>query len=108
MRIAKRLIWGPLLASLLINTSSSCVTLIFDLNGVLFTTHMISCIKLLGTPLISYLLTTGKSPSALKKKLYKIMHEIHATETDAHCPFDDEGIRMPFIMQAWKRGILTH
>lgn len=96
-----------LICSLLVGKTLS-LTLIFDLNGVLFTTNTLACYKLLGNAVAWYYIH-GNKPSQLKNKLYSIMNAACPNSyTSPHPARDDEGVNIPSLMQAWNRGTVTH
>ena len=94
-----------LILHLLIHTQAySGPAIIFDLNGVLFTTNTRAALWHLGPAKIAhYQLVYGKNPLRLKAKLYEILNALIANN-DTTTILDDAAIPMPKLMQQWLIG----
>jgi HAD superfamily hydrolase (TIGR01509 family) len=79
------------------------LSVIFDLNGVLFTTNTSIAFWHLGpTRLAYYYVLYGRKPYHLKTRLYETLNILAPDDqTSIH---DDDGIPMPLLMRRWLMG----
>ncbi len=90
------------------NFSNTKQHIIFDLGGVLVDTNIKSALSELGLAnLLRYKITTGKSPSNIKKVLYKVLHIIQPIGNYC-CAIDPDGDQIPGLMCDWMRGIKSN
>ncbi len=97
-------LWGMLIIPMQLCTLPA---VIFDLNGVLFTTDTRAILWHLGpNRLASYCTLYRKSPYYLKNKLYEILHALVPQQQPCVSVADDAGMPMPLLMQRWLMGTM--
>jgi FMN phosphatase YigB (HAD superfamily) len=78
---------------------------IFDLGNVLVNTKKSKVFWHLGPRRLAlYWISTGKSPQALKRTLYRVMNSVEQQYTTLPQSYDDEGIPLPSVMHNWLSG----
>lgn len=91
------------------SSQQKSTAVVFDLGGVLLKTDRFAIMKQLGlSTLARYMILEFKSPTNLKKTLYKTLDAID-NQTYAFLPIasDPDGTPLPSLMNAWLAGLIT-
>jgi len=92
----------------MLSLPAQAANVIFDLGGVLIDTSKSAAAQQLGLgSILMYMLSTGKGPSAIKTKLYEILHNLDHTAQNNCYAKDYEGQTIPALMCDWMTSAQT-